>query len=104
MYAIVQNGGHQVKVEPGAVVTVDRNAVEAGAEVTFNQVLLVAKDSGDVLTGAPFVAGAKVVGVVEDHVRGTKVRVFMKKRRKQMRKSRGFRADLTRVRVTSILV
>jgi large subunit ribosomal protein L21 len=50
------------------------------------------------------VAGAKVLGVVEDQVRGPKIRVFMKKRRKQMRRSHGFRADLTRVRVTSIVV
>ena len=104
MYAIVQNGGHQIKVEPGVVVTVDRKAAETGSEVTFDQVLLVSNDSGDIVAGAPFVAGAKVVGVVEDHVRGVKVRVFMKKRRKQMRRSHGFRADLTRVRVTSIVV
>ncbi len=104
MYAIVQNGGHQVKVEPGVVVVVDRKAAEAGAEVTFDQVLLVSTDSGDIVAGAPFVAGAKVLGVVEEHVRGTKVRVFMKKRRKQMRRSHGFRADLTRIRVTDIVV
>jgi large subunit ribosomal protein L21 len=104
VYAIVQNGGHQVKVEPGVIVTVDRKAGETGSEVTFNEVLLVSKDSGDIVAGAPFVEGAKVVGVVEDHVRGPKVRVFMKKRRKQMRRSHGFRADLTRIRVTSIVV
>ncbi len=104
MYAIVQNGGHQVKVEPGMVVTVDRKAGDAGSEVTFDQVLLVATDAGDVTAGAPYVSGARVLGVVEDHVRGPKIRVFMKKRRKQMRRSHGFRADLTRVRVTSIVV
>jgi large subunit ribosomal protein L21 len=104
VYAIVQNGGHQVKVEPGAIVTIDRAPGEAGAEFTFDQVLLVSKESGDIVAGTPFVAGAKVLGVVEDHPRGPKIRVFMKKRRKQMRRSHGFRADLTRVRVTSIVV
>jgi large subunit ribosomal protein L21 len=104
VYAIVQNGGHQIKVEPGVVVIVDRKAAEAGSEVTFNEVLLVATDSGDIVAGTPFVAGAKVVGVVEVHLRGPKIRVFMKKRRKQMRRSHGFRADLTRIRVTSIVV
>lgn len=103
MYAIVQNGGHQVKVEPGATVTVDRMAGDAGAEVTFDQVLLVAKD-GEVTTGAPFVPGARVLGVVEDHPRGPKIRVFKSKRRKQERRTHGFRADLTRVRITSIQV
>jgi large subunit ribosomal protein L21 len=101
VYAIVQNGGHQVKVEPGAVVTIDRTEGDKGAAVTFDQVLLVSKD-GEVTTGAPYVSGAKVVGVVEDQVRGPKVRVFKSKRRKQERRTHGFRADQTRVRITSI--
>jgi len=103
VYAIVQNGGHQLKVEPGATVTVDRMAGDAGAEVTFDKVLLVAKDD-EVTTGTPFVNGAKVLGVVEDHPRGPKVRVFTSKRRKQVRRTLGFRAELTRVRITSIEV
>jgi large subunit ribosomal protein L21 len=101
VYAIVQNGGHQVKVEPGAVVTIDRRDGDKGAAVTFDQVLLVSND-GDIRTGTPYVSGAKVVGVVEDHVRGPKVRVFKSKRRKQERRTHGFRADQTRVRITSI--
>ena len=101
MYAIVQNGGHQVKVEAGTIVTVDRMENEAGSEVTFDQVLLVSND-GDVKAGTPYVAGAKVVGVVEDHTRGPKIRVFKSKRRKQERRAHGFRADQTRVRITSI--
>jgi large subunit ribosomal protein L21 len=103
VYAIVQNGGHQVKVEPGAIVTVDRMDGDTGAEVTFDQVLLVSKD-GEVTAGTPYVAGAKVVGVVEDHPRGPKIRVFKSKRRKQERRTHGFRADLTRVRITTIQV
>jgi large subunit ribosomal protein L21 len=101
VYAIVQNGGHQVKVEAGTIVTVDRMADETGAEVTFDQVLLVSND-GDVKAGTPYVEGAKVVGVVEDHTRGPKIRVFKSKRRKQERRAHGFRADQTRVRITSI--
>ncbi|MCX6552729.1 MAG: 50S ribosomal protein L21 [Acidobacteria bacterium] len=103
MYAIVQNGGHQVKVEPGTIVTVDRMDNESGAEVTFDEVLFVSKD-GDIKAGTPFVAGAKVVGIVEDHPRGPKIRVFKSKRRKQERRTHGFRADQTRVRITSIQV
>ena len=101
MYAIVQNGGHQVKVEAGVVITIDRMDKDKGAAVTFDQVLLVSKD-GDIRTGTPFVNGAKVVGVVEDQVRGPKVRVFKSKRRKQERRTHGFRADQTRVRITGI--
>jgi len=101
VYAIVQNGGHQVKVEPGSVVTLDRMAEAQGADVTFDQVLLVSKD-GEAVAGTPYVAGAKVIGVVEDLTRGPKIRVFKSKRRKQERRTHGFRADLTRVRITSI--
>jgi len=102
VYAIVQNGGHQVKMEPGTVVTIDRMASGKGAEVTFEQVLYVSKDGGEVVAGAPYVVGAKVVGVVEDETRGPKIRVFKMKRRKQERRTLGFRADQTRVRITSI--
>ena len=104
MYAIVQNGGHQVKMEPGTVVTIDRMASAKGAEVTFEQVLYLSKDGGEIMAGAPFVAGAKVVGVVEDETRGPKIRVFKSKRRKQERRTHGFRADQTRVRITGIEV
>ena len=76
---------------------------QVGQVVTRKQVLLVSKD-GDVHTGTPYVAGAKVVGVVEEHPRGPKIRVFKSKRRKQERRTHGFRADLTRVRITSIQV
>jgi large subunit ribosomal protein L21 len=103
VYAIVQNGGHQVKVEPGVVVTIDRMDGDKGSAVTFDQVLLVSNE-GDIKTGTPYVSGAKVVGVVEDQVRGPKVRVFKSKRRKQERRTHGFRADQTRVRITSIEV
>jgi large subunit ribosomal protein L21 len=101
VYAIVQNGGHQVKVEPGTVVTVDRMADDKGATVTFDQVLLISKD-GEIKTGTPYVTGAKVTGVVEDLTRGPKIRVFKSKRRKQERRTHGFRADLTQVRITEI--
>lgn len=104
MYAIVQCGGHQVRMVPGATVVVDRLPQTPGAEITFDQVLLVEKDGGEVLAGAPFVAQARVTAVVDGESRGPKVRVFMKKRRKGMRRSHGFRADLTVLRVKDIIV
>jgi large subunit ribosomal protein L21 len=104
VYAIVKIGGHQVKMVPGATVTVDRLQGEPGSEVTFDQVLLVEKDGGEVLAGAPFVANASVTCVVDGDLRGPKVRIFKKKKRKGMRRSRGFRHDLTRIRVTNVLV
>ena len=99
MYAIIQAGGRQVKVAPGATVQVDGTTGEAGAKVTYEQVLFLARDGGEMLAGAPFVAGAKVLGVIEGEARGPKIRVFKKKRRKGMRRTKGHRSTLTRVRI-----
>ena len=103
VYAIVQARGRQVKVTPGAVIEVDGVPAEAGSPFTFEQVLLVEKDAGDIVAGAPFVAGAQVVGVVAGEARGPKIRVFKKKRRKGFRKTRGHRSVFTRVRITEIV-
>jgi len=105
VFAIIQSGGRQVKVTPGAVVEVDRVDAEPGTEVSIDRVLFVQKDDkdgGEVLTGAPFVANVKVLGVVDGESRGPKIRVFKKKRRKGMRRTKGHRATFTRVRVTGI--
>ena len=102
MYAIVQAHGRQLKVTPGAIVEIDGPPGEEGSAFTFEQVLLVEKDAGDVVAGAPFVAGAKVLGVVDGESRGPKLRVFKKKRRKGFRKTRGHRSMLTRIRITEI--
>ena len=104
MYAIIQTGGRQLKVSPGSVATVAGTVAEPGAKVTLEQVLFVEKDGGEVLAGAPYVANAKIVAVVEGESRGPKIRVFKKKRRKGMRRTKGHRAVFTRVRVTDILV
>ena len=104
MFAIIQSGGRQVKVAPGTVVTVDRVDAEPGQEVSIDQILLLEKESGDIVAGSPFVASAKVVGVVEGESRGPKIRVFKKKRRKGMRRTKGHRSTYTRVRITDIIV
>ena len=104
MYAIIQARGRQIKVSPGAVIEVDGTAGEAGADFTFEQVLLVEGDAGDIVAGAPFVANAKVLGVIDGESRGPKIRVFKKKRRKGFRKTRGHRSVMTRVRITDIQV
>ena len=104
MYAIIQSAGHQVKVTPGSVATVAGTVAEAGANVTLEQVLLVEKDGGEILAGAPFVANAKILAVVEGEARGPKIRVFKKKRRKGMRRTKGHRAVYTRVKIKDILV
>ena len=104
MYAIVQTGGHQVKVTPGGVATLYGTAGEPGAELTLDQVLIVEKDGGEILAGAPFVANARVIAVVDGETRGPKIRVFKKKRRKGMRRTNGHRSVLTQVRIKDILL
>ncbi len=104
MFAIIQSGGRQVRVAPGDTITVDRIEAEAGQEVSIEQVLLLEKDGGEVLAGAPFVANARVLGVIDGESRGPKIRVFHKKRRKGMRRTKGHRSTYTRVRITDIQV
>jgi large subunit ribosomal protein L21 len=107
VFAIIQSGGRQVKVTPGAVVEVDRIDASPGDEVSIDRVLFVQKDDkdgGEVLAGAPFVADVRVVGVVDGESRGPKIRVFKKKRRKGMRRTKGHRSTLTRVRIKDILL
>ena len=104
MYAIIQARGRQVKVAKDAIVEIDGIPGDPGSELTFDQVLLVEQDGGSIVAGAPFVANARVVGVVDGEARGPKLRVFKKKRRKGFRKTRGHRSFFTRVRITDIQV
>jgi large subunit ribosomal protein L21 len=104
MFAIIQNGAHQTKVTPGGVIMIDGTPGEKGDQLSIDRVLLVEKDGGEVLAGSPFVASARVVAVVEGEARGPKIRVFKKKRRKGMRRTKGHRAVYTRVRITEIVV
>jgi large subunit ribosomal protein L21 len=103
VFAIIQSGGRQVKVAPGETIVVDRIDVEPGQEVSIDQVLLLEKDGGEILAGSPFVANVKVLGVIDGETRGPKIRVFKKKRRKGMRRTKGHRSTYTRVRITDII-
>jgi len=104
MYAIIQSAGHQVRVTPGGTALVDGTIGEPGTEVTLETVLLVEKDGGEILAGAPYVANARVVAVIDGEARGPKIRVFKKKRRKGMRRTKGHRAVYTRVRIKDIVL
>ncbi len=103
MYAIVEIQGQQFKVEQGKKVFVHRmNKAEIGSNVEFDKVLLV-DNEGAVSVGTPTVKGAKVVGEVVAHVRGDKVLVFHKKRRKGYRKLNGHRQDFTELMIKEII-
>jgi large subunit ribosomal protein L21 len=104
MYAIIQSGGHQIRVTKGGTALVDGTVGEPGDAVTLEQVLLVEKDGGEILAGAPFVANARITAVVDGEKRGPKIRVFKKKRRKGMRRTKGHRAVYTQVTITDILL
>jgi large subunit ribosomal protein L21 len=104
MYAIVQTNGKQIKVTPGGYATLEGTAGTPGSQLTLEQVLLVEKDGGDIVAGSPFVANARVVAVIEGETRGPKIRVFKKKRRKGMRRTKGHRATFTRVQIKEIIL
>jgi large subunit ribosomal protein L21 len=104
VFAIIESGGRQVKVTQGAIVEVDRIDAQPGDEVSIDRVLFLEKDGGEVFAGAPFVANVKVLAVVDGESRGPKIRVFKKKRRKGMRRTKGHRSTLTRVRVKEIVI
>ena len=101
MYAVIKHGGKQYKVHQGDILELDRiEGVEPKQTIEINEVILVKGD--DVKIGTPLVEGAKVILEVINHTRGKKVIIFKKRRRKDSKRKRGFRKDLTRVVVKEI--
>lgn len=102
MYAIISAGGRQYRVEPGAVLSMNRLAGEPGETVTVADSVLLVGNDGDVTVGTPVVAGATVDFEILEHLRGPKLIVFKMKRRKHCRRKQGHRQELTRVTVKDI--
>jgi large subunit ribosomal protein L21 len=102
MYAIVEIAGQQFKVEKDKKLFVHHLEAEAGDSVDFEKVLLVDND-GKVAVGTPTVKGAKVTAKVLEHVKGDKVMVFKKKRRKGYKKMNGHRQHFTQIQVENIV-
>ncbi len=101
MYAIVEIAGQQFKVEAGKKIFVHRLEAEEGKNVNFDQVLLIEED-GKITIGEPTINEAVVEGMVLDHMRGDKVIVFKKKRKKGYRIKNGHRQNFTQVEILSI--
>src|SRR5262249_36853982 len=101
MYAIVHISGVQTKVTPDEVLDVPRLAGEPGASLKFDHVLLVG-DGDKISVGRPTGKGATVSAEIVEHRRGVKVKIFKFKRRREYRRRRGYRDELTRIRVTAI--
>ncbi len=102
MYAVVDIAGQQFKVEKDRKIFVHRLSAEEGQTVEFEKVLLV-DNSGDVKIGAPVLEGAKVTAKVLSHVKGDKVIVFKKKRRKGYKKKNGHRQYFTQIQIEEIV-
>ena len=103
MYAVISTGGKQYRVEPGKTVVVEKLAGDEGAQVVFDQVLLVSSgDGGNVSIGQPTLSGAKVTGEIVEQGRGAKLVVFKFRRRKNYVRKNGHRQDYTAVKIAAI--
>ena len=100
MYAIIETGGKQVRVEAGSKIYVEKLDVESGASYTFDKVLLVSDKSNKV--GKPYVKGASVVAKVEKHGLGKKIRIYKYKAKHNERKTLGHRQPYTCLVIESI--
>ena len=100
MFAVIKTGGKQYRVAANETVKVARVEGEVGDVVEFGEVLVVGGDTPQL--GAPTVSGATVAGEIVSHDRGPKVIAFKKRRRKNSRRKRGHRQDLTVLRITAI--
>jgi large subunit ribosomal protein L21 len=101
MYAIVEIAGKQFKVVKDQYIYAPKLEGEAGAAVSFDKVLLVDND-GSIDIGAPLLSGISVSGKILEHVKGDKVIVFKKKRRKGYAKKNGHRQQFTKIQIESI--
>ena len=101
MYAVVETGGKQYRVQEGDRLLVERLDAPADGEVTLDRVLLIS-DGETCRVGTPVVDGARVVARVEKHLRGRKITVFTDKPKKNYRRKMGHRQELTRIRIEKI--
>ena len=105
MYAVIQTGGKQYRVEPGQTVVVEKLAGDPGAKVVFDDVRLVSSgDGGTVNVGKPRVAGAQVTGEIVGDVHGEKLTVFKFRLRKNYVRRNGHRQHYTAVKIADITV
>ncbi len=102
MYAVIKTGGKQYRVAANDVLDIEKLDGEAGSTLEFTDVLMVGEGES-VTIGCPLVAGAKVTAELVAQTRGPKLIAFKKRRRKNSRRKKGHRQDLTRVRITDIV-
>lgn len=101
MYAVIKTGGKQYRVAKDDVLTIEKLPGKSGEKIEFTEVLMVGSGAG-VKVGTPVVSGAKVTGELVEQTRGPKLIAFKKRRRKNSRRKKGHRQDLSTVRITEI--
>ncbi|MCI8631843.1 MAG: 50S ribosomal protein L21 [Firmicutes bacterium] len=101
MYAVIETGGKQYRVQEGDVITIEKLPVEAGSKIEFDKVLVLG-EGADINVGAPYIDGAKVFGSVVENGKGQKVIIFKYKSKKDYRKKQGHRQPYTMVEITGI--
>jgi large subunit ribosomal protein L21 len=101
LFAVIKTGGKQYCVAAGDTISVMTLAGNPGDRVTFDRVLMLSQD-GEPALGTPFIDGASVGGQIVEHTRGPKAIAFKKRRRKNSKRKRGHRQDLTLVRITEV--
>jgi large subunit ribosomal protein L21 len=102
MYAILETGGKQYKVQPGDVIEVEKIDGEVGAQVELGRVLMVAGDDGQAKVGSPLLDGATVMAEVVEQTKGPKIIVFKYKNKVRYRRKTGHRQKLTRLRIGDV--
>ncbi len=101
MFAVIRTGGKQYRVAPNDIIEIEKIAGKPGDIIELSEVILLGGDSPK--TGTPTIAGASVAAEVIEQTRGDKIIVFKKKRRKNYRRKKGHRQELTALRITEIL-
>ena len=101
MYAVVETGGKQYRVQEGDVITVEKLNIEDGAKVVFDKVL-VAGEGADIKVGKPYIEGCAVEGTAVESGKGPKVVIFKYKAKKDYRKKQGHRQPYTSVKIESL--
>jgi large subunit ribosomal protein L21 len=103
MYAIVENGGKQYRVSPEKTIKVEKLPQQKGESVTIDKVLLVAQDDR-IVSGSPYISGAKVIATVENNGKDRKVLVYKQRPRKGYRRLRGHRQQFTSLKIMEIVL
>lgn len=101
MFAIIETGGKQYKIENGSILDIEKIEAKEGSPINFDKVLLIS-DKGKVKVGTPFISGASATAKIISHDRKDKIKVFKMKSKKRYKKTQGHKQHSTKVEITNI--